>query len=264
MVIAIVAALAIFVDGAGVRGELAQRPRRRELRSPSSSSTGRFASSSWSPTSGSSVATRTSNACSQYHGAEHKTIHAYEGGDPLDVATIQRYSPRHPRCGTSFIIIVAMVAFVVFLTLAPLPFAWQVIARVALIPVIAGLSYEVLRAAAGHTVARVGLEAGHVDPGDHDQGTRRRHRSPSPWHRSSRHSTPSRGGRGAVPGGDRMQPRSPPSSTSVTTMDERLSRAPPPQPRSCLRRNPVASSPIPVRTVRSVPLRRGHDPSTPS
>jgi uncharacterized protein YqhQ len=86
----------------------------------------------------------------QYHGAEHKTIHAYEAGDPLAVDAIQQYSPRHPRCGTSFIIIVAMVAFVVFLTLAPLAFFWQVIARLALIPVIAGLSYEVLRAAAGH------------------------------------------------------------------------------------------------------------------
>lgn len=84
----------------------------------------------------------------QYHGAEHKTIHAYENGDPLVVPAIQRYSPRHPRCGTSFIIIVAMVSFVVFLTLAPLPFAWQVILRIVLIPVIAGLSYEVLRAAA--------------------------------------------------------------------------------------------------------------------
>jgi uncharacterized protein YqhQ len=85
----------------------------------------------------------------EYHGAEHKTIHAYENGDPLDIAAIQRYSPRHPRCGTSFIIIVAMVAFVVFLTLAPLPFVWQVLARILLIPVIAGISYEVLRAAAG-------------------------------------------------------------------------------------------------------------------
>lgn len=86
----------------------------------------------------------------QYHGAEHKTIHAYENGVRLDVDGIQQYSPRHPRCGTSFIIIVAMVAFVVFLVLAPLPFAWQVIGRIVLIPVIAGLSYEVLRAAAGH------------------------------------------------------------------------------------------------------------------
>jgi uncharacterized protein YqhQ len=86
----------------------------------------------------------------QYHGAEHKTIHAYENGDPLDVVSIQRYSPRHPRCGTSFIIIVAMVAFFVFLLLAPLPLIWQIIARIVLIPVIAGISYEVLKAAAGH------------------------------------------------------------------------------------------------------------------
>ena len=86
----------------------------------------------------------------QYHGAEHKTIHAYENGDPLDVLSIQKYSPRHPRCGTSFIIIVAMVAFFVFLLLAPLPFVWQVISRIVLIPVIAGISYEVLKAAAGH------------------------------------------------------------------------------------------------------------------
>lgn len=81
----------------------------------------------------------------QYHGAEHKTIHAYEAGDPLAVEAIQVYSPRHPRCGTSFILIVGMVAFFVFLTLAPLPFVWQVLARVVLIPVIAGLSYEVLK-----------------------------------------------------------------------------------------------------------------------
>jgi uncharacterized protein YqhQ len=81
----------------------------------------------------------------QYHGAEHKTIHAYENGDPLSLDAIQAYSPRHPRCGTSFILIVGMVAFFVFLALAPLPFVWQVVARVALIPLIAGLSYEVLK-----------------------------------------------------------------------------------------------------------------------
>lgn len=85
----------------------------------------------------------------QYHGAEHKTIHAYENGRPLDVESIQEYSPRHPRCGTSFLIIVGMVAFFVFLSLAELPFAWQVASRVLLVPLIAGLSYEVLKAAAG-------------------------------------------------------------------------------------------------------------------
>jgi uncharacterized protein YqhQ len=86
----------------------------------------------------------------QYHGAEHKTIHAFENGDPLDVASIQKYSPRHPRCGTSFIIIVAVVAFFVFTLLAPLPLVWQIIARIILIPVIAGISYEILKASAGH------------------------------------------------------------------------------------------------------------------
>ena len=84
----------------------------------------------------------------QYHGAEHKTIHAYENGDPLVVDRIQVYSPRHPRCGTSFLLIVGMVAFIVFLGLAPLPFVWQAAARLVLIPFIAGISYEVLKAGA--------------------------------------------------------------------------------------------------------------------
>jgi len=83
-----------------------------------------------------------------YHGAEHKTIHAYEAGDPLQIGPIQEYSPRHPRCGTSFLIIVALVAFFVFLTLAPLPLGWQIAARLVFIPVIAGLSYEILKLAA--------------------------------------------------------------------------------------------------------------------
>ena len=84
----------------------------------------------------------------QYHGAEHKTIHAYEAGDPLTIAEVQKYSPRHPRCGTSFLLIVGMVAFFVFLLLAPLAFWWQVAARILLIPVIAGISYELLKAGA--------------------------------------------------------------------------------------------------------------------
>ncbi len=85
----------------------------------------------------------------EYHGAEHMTIHAYENDDPLTLDAISAYSPRHPRCGTSFIIIVAMVAFFVFLTLAPLAFVWQVVARIVMIPIIAGVSYEILKAAAG-------------------------------------------------------------------------------------------------------------------
>ncbi|NNC74618.1 MAG: DUF1385 domain-containing protein [Acidimicrobiia bacterium] len=86
----------------------------------------------------------------EYHGAEHMTIHAYEAGDPMSVAAVERYSPRHPRCGTSFVILVGLVAFFVFLALAELPFTWQVASRILLIPVIAGISYEVLKAAAGY------------------------------------------------------------------------------------------------------------------
>ncbi len=84
----------------------------------------------------------------EYHGAEHMTIHAYEAGDPLTIDAIEAYSPRHPRCGTSFIMIVALVAFFVFLALAPLAFVWQIVVRLVMIPVIAGASYEVLKAAA--------------------------------------------------------------------------------------------------------------------
>ena len=86
----------------------------------------------------------------QYHGAEHKTIHAYEHGDPLTIDEIQKYSPRHPRCGTSFLIIVGLVAFVIFLGLAPfdLDWRWQIISRLILIPLVAGVSYELLKAAA--------------------------------------------------------------------------------------------------------------------
>ena len=86
----------------------------------------------------------------QYHGAEHKTIHAYEHGDPLTIDEIQKYSPRHPRCGTSFLIIVGLVAFFIFLGLAPfdLDWRWQILSRLILIPVVAGASYELLKAAA--------------------------------------------------------------------------------------------------------------------
>lgn len=84
----------------------------------------------------------------QYHGAEHKTIHAYENGDPLSVHRIQGYSPRHPRCGTNFLLIVILIALVVFSAIGRPSWPWLVASRVLLIPVIAGIAYEVLKAAA--------------------------------------------------------------------------------------------------------------------
>jgi uncharacterized protein YqhQ len=85
-----------------------------------------------------------------YHGAEHKTIHAYEAGKPLSIDQIQPYSPRHPRCGTNFLLIVILIAIVVFTALGRPGWFWLVASRVLLIPVIAGISYEILKLAADH------------------------------------------------------------------------------------------------------------------
>ena len=80
-----------------------------------------------------------------YHGAEHMTIHAYEAGDPLDLDHIGAYRPEHPRCGTSFLLIVMLVAIVVFSLVGSLPWYWLIASRVVLIPLVAGVSYEILK-----------------------------------------------------------------------------------------------------------------------
>ena len=80
-----------------------------------------------------------------YHGAEHMTIHAYEAGDPLDLDHIGTYRPEHPRCGTSFLLIVMLVAVVVFSLVGSLPWYLLIASRVILIPLVAGLSYEILK-----------------------------------------------------------------------------------------------------------------------
>lgn len=82
-----------------------------------------------------------------YHGAEHKTIHAMEHGDPLEPAYVQRYPTAHVRCGTSFLLTVVVVSIVVF-AIVGTPDLWQrVVSRIILIPVIAAISYEVIRLA---------------------------------------------------------------------------------------------------------------------
>ena len=81
----------------------------------------------------------------QYHGAEHKTIHAYEAGLPLTVENVQKFSTLHPRCGTAFLLIVMLVSIVVFAFLG-WPDLWlRILSRVVLLPVVAGLSYEIIR-----------------------------------------------------------------------------------------------------------------------
>lgn len=81
----------------------------------------------------------------QYHGAEHKTIHAYEAGVPLTVENVQKYSTLHPRCGTAFLLIVMVVSIIMFAFLG-WPDLWlRILSRILLLPVVAGLSYEIIR-----------------------------------------------------------------------------------------------------------------------
>lgn len=79
-----------------------------------------------------------------YHGAEHKTVNAYEAGAPLEVVTVKGYSIAHVRCGTSFLFAVLIIAILVFAFIGRPPSLWlMVLSRVILIPVIAALGYEV-------------------------------------------------------------------------------------------------------------------------
>jgi uncharacterized protein YqhQ len=86
----------------------------------------------------------------QYHGAEHKTVFAFENGDSLSTTAVQRYSTFHPRCGTSFLMTVMLIS-IGFYMLVPFTTFWARFAsRIALLPVIAGVSYEIIRFAAKH------------------------------------------------------------------------------------------------------------------
>lgn len=86
----------------------------------------------------------------QYHGAEHKTVFAFEAGDPLETGAVQKYSTYHPRCGTSFLMTVMIISILIY-TLVPATTFWARFAsRIALLPLIAGLSYEIIRFAAKH------------------------------------------------------------------------------------------------------------------
>lgn len=81
----------------------------------------------------------------EYHGAEHKTIHAYEAGVPLDVEHVRGYSTLHPRCGTNFLLIVMIVSIIMFAFLG-WPELWiRISSRIVLMPVVAGIAYEIIR-----------------------------------------------------------------------------------------------------------------------
>ena len=91
-----------------------------------------------------------------YHGAEHMAVHAYEAGLPLIVANVRKFGTPHPRCGTAFLLTVLLVSIVVFAIFPRPPLEWRIISRIALIPLVAGISYEIIRYAGAHQQGLIG------------------------------------------------------------------------------------------------------------
>ena len=85
-----------------------------------------------------------------YHGAEHKAVNAYEAGAPLTPAEVGRFSLIHPRCGTSFLLVVLLISIILFSFLSGLPFLLRLVSRIVFVPVIAAIGYELLRLSAAH------------------------------------------------------------------------------------------------------------------
>jgi uncharacterized protein YqhQ len=86
----------------------------------------------------------------QYHAAEHKAINAYEAGEPLEPEVVQRYSLIHPRCGTAFLLWVMVLAVFVFAFFGRPAWYWLIVTRIAFLPLIAGIAYELIRFAGKH------------------------------------------------------------------------------------------------------------------
>ena len=98
-----------------------------------------------------------------YHGAEHKTINAYEAGVELTPESVQRFTLLNPRCGTTFLLIVMVLATIVFVLIGKLPFLLMVLSRIVLVPVIAAIAYEFIRLMANlydHAVVRAIMAPG--------------------------------------------------------------------------------------------------------
>jgi uncharacterized protein YqhQ len=85
-----------------------------------------------------------------YHGAEHKTINAYEAGAELTPESVARFPLQHPRCGTAFLLTVVIISIIIYSFLPPMNIGVRILSRLLLLPVIAGISYEFLRFSAAH------------------------------------------------------------------------------------------------------------------
>ena len=92
---------------------------------------------------------------SQYHGAEHKAINALEAGEELTPERVKTFSLIHPRCGTAFLLWVMVIAIFVFAFLGQPSLFWLIASRILLLPVIAGLAYELIRFAGKHSENRI-------------------------------------------------------------------------------------------------------------
>ena len=85
-----------------------------------------------------------------YHGAEHKTINAFEAGAELTPENVSKYSVEHPRCGTAFLLTVVIFSILLFSLFGPMPLLWRLVSRVLLLPFVAGISYEYIRWSGNH------------------------------------------------------------------------------------------------------------------
>ena len=85
-----------------------------------------------------------------YHGAEHKTIHAFEAGAELTPQSVARFPLEHPRCGTAFLLSVIIFSIIIFALLGPLPLWERLGSRLLLIPIVAGVAFEYIRLTARH------------------------------------------------------------------------------------------------------------------
>jgi uncharacterized protein YqhQ len=90
----------------------------------------------------------------EYHGAEHKAISCYEAGAPLTPQSAARFSRLHPRCGTSFLLVVMLVAIILFAPLGLLPLGWLIATRILGVPIIAGVSFEIVKFAGRNRTRR--------------------------------------------------------------------------------------------------------------
>jgi uncharacterized protein YqhQ len=85
-----------------------------------------------------------------YHGAEHKTINAFEAGVELTPDNVARFPLEHTRCGTAFLLTLVLLSIIFFSLLGPLPIIWRLVSRIALLPILAGMAYEYIRWTARH------------------------------------------------------------------------------------------------------------------